>query len=164
MVARVVEPGIHVLSNASLDTPWPKSERGRARFAAACAENAARDPAAFAKALLDDVLHALLEAAGATDIAVHGPVTRTLRTPNAAAYWERFALGAPGTRALLQTLTPAAADALRTRVLATLEKRFGVDGEVALEASAYFATARRLTAFQAAVVAGAERPSETGVQ
>ena len=106
-------------------------------------------------------LHALLEAAGATDIAVHGPVTRTLRAKDAQAYWDRFALGAPATRALLATLSPAVAGALRTCVVATLEARFGVGAEVQLEATAYFATARRLTDFQAAVAAGLARPSGT---
>ena len=106
-------------------------------------------------------LHALLQAAGATDIAVHGPVTRTLRAESAQAYWDRCALGQPPTRALLATLSPAAAGALRTCVIATLEARFGAGAEVQLEATAYFATARRLTDFQAAVAAGLARPSGT---
>ena len=105
-VARVVEPGIHVLSNASLDTPWPKSERGRARFAAACAEHAARDPAAFARALLDDVLGddaacALATGTGCTEAHeanfcyVHVPLT------------ERLAGGAYGTRTSTAVLVAA---------------------------------------------------------
>jgi len=34
-VERPLAPGVYVLSNATLDTPWPKVERLRARFAAA---------------------------------------------------------------------------------------------------------------------------------
>ena len=92
---------------------------------------------------------------------MHGPVTRTLRAKDAQAYWDRFALGAPATRALLATLSPEAAAALRTCVIATLEARFGAGAEVLLDATAYFATARRLTDFQAAVAAGLARPSGT---
>ena len=98
-------------------------------------------------------LRALFAAAGAGDVQVHGPVTRTLRVASAAAYWDRFALGAPGTRALLDKLAPDTAAALKRRVIESLEERFG-DGEVALECSAYFASGRKLTPFQAAVVAG----------
>ena len=47
-------------------------------------------------------------------------------------------------------------------MISTLEARFGAGAEVQLEASAYFATARRLTDFQAAVAAGlSPRPSGT---
>ena len=80
------------------------------------------------------------------------------------AYWDRFALGAPATRALLAALSPEAAEALHSRVISSLEARrdggcsplcpgcspvcaqarFGAGVEVALDASAYFATARTL--------------------
>jgi len=49
------------------------------------------------------VLSALLRAAG-LEPHVRGPVTRTLTCGSAEAFWERFALGAPGTRALLARL------------------------------------------------------------
>jgi uncharacterized protein with NRDE domain len=35
---RALGPGVHGLSNASLDTPWPKVERSKAALAAWCAE------------------------------------------------------------------------------------------------------------------------------
>jgi uncharacterized protein with NRDE domain len=38
-----VPPGVHGLSNASLDTPWPKVVRGRARFEALVAAGALRE-------------------------------------------------------------------------------------------------------------------------
>lgn len=39
--ATLLEPGLHVLSNAYLDTPWPKTERARSAFAALPAAPAA---------------------------------------------------------------------------------------------------------------------------
>lgn len=47
-----LSPGIHVVANASLDTPWPKSERLRAAFAAWCA--AGDDDAATLLSALED--------------------------------------------------------------------------------------------------------------
>ena len=104
-----------------------------------------------------DGLRALLAEAGAGDVMVHGPVTRTLRVADAEAYWERFARAAPGTRGLLAQLAPETAAALRAQVVSTLEARFGAGMPVELQASAYFATGRKLTPFQAAVVAGTKR-------
>lgn len=43
-VERELRPGVYALSNATLDAPWPKVERLRARFAAA---RAAGEPALF---------------------------------------------------------------------------------------------------------------------
>ncbi len=45
---REVEPGIHVLSNADLDTPWPKSERLRTAMQRAGAHDAPDIDALFA--------------------------------------------------------------------------------------------------------------------
>ncbi|MEC9357927.1 MAG: NRDE family protein [Pseudomonadota bacterium] len=45
---REVEPGIHVLSNADLDTPWPKSERLRTAMQGAGAHDAPDIDALFA--------------------------------------------------------------------------------------------------------------------
>lgn len=42
---RRLEPGIHALSNADLDTPWPKVERARSGLAAALAAGAGGDVA-----------------------------------------------------------------------------------------------------------------------
>jgi uncharacterized protein with NRDE domain len=49
--ARELPPGIHVLSNALLDTPWPKVERFRGRFEDALAQ---ADPGPLALAALAD--------------------------------------------------------------------------------------------------------------
>ena len=119
--------------------------------------------------------------AAATPLPPHAP---SLQPHVLQAYWDRFALGAPATRALLATLSPEAAEALHSRVISSLEARrdggcsptclgcsptcpgcspcaqvaapcdqaaalcaqarFGAGVEVALDASAYFATARTL--------------------
>lgn len=62
---QVLQPGIHALSNADLDTPWPKVEHARAGLAAVLAEarpdvfDGRREPlwqALAATALADDVV------------------------------------------------------------------------------------------------------------
>lgn len=54
---RALEPGVHVLSNHLMDTPWPKSQRLRARMEAALAPED-RNPGA------DRILEELLQALG----------------------------------------------------------------------------------------------------
>ena len=106
-----------------------------------------------------EALRALLAEAGAGDVMIHGPIARTLTQPSARAYWDRFALAAPGTRALLACCSAEQAALLRERVISVLEERFGVGNPVELDASAYLATGRKLTPFQAAIV-GEEAPGE----
>lgn len=83
-----------------------------------------------------------LRALGLQQVHIHGPFSSHLTTPNAEAYWQRFALGAPGTRSLLAVLQARDADALRANVIASLSQRFGgEDAPVDLEARAYVVTA-----------------------
>lgn len=51
----IVEPGVHVLSNARLDTPWPKSQRLRAAMDSWVADKW-ESPAPLLKALADRTL------------------------------------------------------------------------------------------------------------
>ncbi|KAJ8598354.1 hypothetical protein CTAYLR_003015 [Chrysophaeum taylorii] len=51
---RLVSPGFHCLSNAALDTPWPKAERGLRAFRHVVETTA--DDKTLARAVLDDVL------------------------------------------------------------------------------------------------------------
>lgn len=51
-VSRAVAPGVHVVSNADLDTPWPKTERLRAAMEA-WAASGGEDPGALVEALAD---------------------------------------------------------------------------------------------------------------
>ena len=51
--ARTVDPGVHGLSNALLDTPWSKVERGKAGLAAALADRGEVDPEALFRVLWD---------------------------------------------------------------------------------------------------------------
>jgi uncharacterized protein with NRDE domain len=46
--ARTLAPGIHGLSNAALDTPWPKVQRSKAAFGSWCADPATDVEALFA--------------------------------------------------------------------------------------------------------------------
>lgn len=55
-VARELAPGVYALSNAYLDTPWPKVESGRGRFAALVESGTADDEALFAL-LADDAVY-----------------------------------------------------------------------------------------------------------
>lgn len=50
---RALEPGVHGLSNALLDTPWPKVVRGTAGLAAALAGGGEVDPEALFRVLWD---------------------------------------------------------------------------------------------------------------
>ncbi len=50
---RPLAPGVYGLSNALLDTPWPKVERGRAGLAAALAGGGEVDPEALFRVLWD---------------------------------------------------------------------------------------------------------------
>lgn len=51
--ARALAPGVYGLSNALLDTPWPKVERGRAGLAAALDGGGEADPEALFRVLWD---------------------------------------------------------------------------------------------------------------
>jgi uncharacterized protein with NRDE domain len=51
--ARTLAPGVYGLSNALLDTPWPKVERGKAGLAAALAGGGDVDPEALFRVLWD---------------------------------------------------------------------------------------------------------------
>lgn len=51
--ARALEPGVYGLSNALLDTPWPKVVRGKAGLAVALAGGGEVDPAALFRVLWD---------------------------------------------------------------------------------------------------------------
>jgi len=64
-----VEPGVHVISNASLDTPWPKALRGRAVFEKALDAQRDRLGAARAAATAGAGVAVGGEAAGVHDAA-----------------------------------------------------------------------------------------------
>lgn len=114
--------------------------RARASHASPALRRASRPPSR--KSLRE--VEAALRSLGLAAVRVHGPIRRTLRTPSAQAYWERFALGAPGTRALLASLPANEAGALRAGTLEALCGRFGGEqSEVSLEAAAYVVTAAR---------------------
>ena len=86
-------------------------------------------------------LRAFFEAGGLRDVRIAGPITRMLQVASATDYWDRFALGAPGTQKLLASLALDERDALRAEVLRELHDKFG-DGPVALPVNAYFAIGR----------------------
>lgn len=48
-ISRAVEPGVHALSNAQLDTPWPKASAAQAAMEAWIAGNLADEEALFAR-------------------------------------------------------------------------------------------------------------------
>jgi len=102
-------------------------------------------PKAAARISVQDV-EALARDVGLEDVRVHGPLSHALEVPSAEAYWERFSLGAPGTRAVLAALEPNDAEDLRVAVLAkalALGGSTSDSGELSirLEAAAYFVTA-----------------------
>jgi ubiquinone/menaquinone biosynthesis C-methylase UbiE len=85
-------------------------------------------------------LKATLEAAGLIDVHIHGPITREIEVASPSDYWDRFALAAPGFRALLLKLDDETIEKLRARVISMVAERCGgSDGPVRLPASAYFA-------------------------
>jgi hypothetical protein len=83
-------------------------------------------------------LRDLLSSAGLESVRIIGPITRHLRCPTAAAFWDRFALAAPGARRLLHSLSASQQEELKQAVLEALHARFGA-GPVEIPASAYVA-------------------------
>lgn len=108
--SRDVEPGIHVLSNASLDTPWPKSERLRIAMQQASAHDTPD-------------IDALFTALADTDMAPDAALPNTGLEPERERWLSApFIRGAEyGTRA--STVVLIAQDSLRF-----LERRFGPNG------------------------------------